>query len=76
MKRTKRCGECGTSNIRTTTVSAGGGYAPDLLPGAHSFWKSGQLEVYICCTCGHFQFFVPEAGLPKVLESKSFHPVT
>ncbi|HEV7765291.1 MAG TPA: hypothetical protein VGQ76_09835 [Thermoanaerobaculia bacterium] len=75
MKRTKRCGECGTSNIRTTTVSAGGGYAPDLLPGAHPWWKGAVLEVYVCCTCGHFQYFVPEAALQGVIESKKFRPL-
>ena len=75
MKRTKRCGECGTSNIRTTTVWSGGGHSPDLLPGAHPWWKAGQLEVYVCCTCGHFQYFVPEEILPRVVESKKFRLV-
>ena len=43
MKRSKKCSECGGSKIRTATVSAGGGYAPDLLPGAHPWWKGGKL---------------------------------
>ncbi len=72
MKRTKRCNECGRTNIRTTTVSAGGGYSPDLLPGAHKWWKSGVLEVFVCATCGHFQFFVPSDVLPSVIESPEF----
>lgn len=72
MKRTKRCGECQGVDIRTTVVSAGGGYAPDLLPGAHSWWRSGKLEVYVCATCGNFQFFVPSDLLPKVVESGNF----
>jgi hypothetical protein len=72
MKRTKRCGECGGTDIRMTTVSAGGGYAPDLLPGAHPWWKGGRLEVYVCCTCGSFQFFVPEEMLTEVAESEKF----
>jgi hypothetical protein len=72
MKLTKRCGECGGVNIRSTTVSAGGGYAPDLLPGAHPWWKSGTLEVFICATCGLFQLFVPTASLQSVVESPEF----
>jgi hypothetical protein len=72
MKHTKRCDECGGTNIRTTTVSTGGGYAPDLLPGAHPWWKSGKLEVFVCAACGHFQFFVPSDVLPSVIESPEF----
>ena len=74
MKVTKRCSECGASNIRVTEVSAGGGYAPDLLPGAHPWWKGGKLEVYICCNCGHFQYFVPAAALKEVQASDKFEP--
>ncbi len=74
MKHSGKCGECGSSDIRTTVVYAGGGHAPDLLPGTHPWWKSGQLEVYVCCTCGYFQYFVPESALPEVRESKKFAP--
>ena len=75
MKRSRKCSECGSSDIRMTTVFAGGGYAPDLLPGAHPWWKSAKLEIYVCCTCGYFQYFVPESGLAAVRESKKFEPV-
>jgi hypothetical protein len=72
VKKTGRCSECAGTDIRMTKVSAGGGYAPDLLPGAHPWWKSGRLEVYVCCSCGHFQYFVPEEALPEVRESEKF----
>jgi len=74
MKRTGKCRECGGSDIRMATVSSGGGYAPDLLPGAHPWWSSGRLEVYICCACGHFQYFVPEDQLSEVAKSSKFEP--
>jgi hypothetical protein len=74
LKLKKKCNECDGTNIRMTTVWAGGGYAPDLLPGTHPWWKSGKLEIYICETCGHFQFFVPAEILPDVLQSKEFKP--
>ncbi len=73
MKTKRKCGECGHSSIYTTTVSAGGGgSAPDLLPGAHPWWKGGKLEVYVCGACGHFQYFVPSDALRFVRESKKF----
>ena len=75
MKHNKRCGECGGTNIRTTTVPAGGGYSPDLLPGTHAWWTSGKLEIYICASCGLFQFFVPSDVLSQVTESKEFKPI-
>lgn len=73
MKKTKKCSECGGSKIRTTKVAAGGGYAPDLLPGSHPWWREAELEIYVCCTCGHFQYFVPTSALESVIESDSFH---
>ena len=76
MKRTKRCGECNGTDIRMTVVPAGGGHAPDLLPGAHPWWRSGKLEVYICATCGNFQYFVPADLLPEVVESEKFERLT
>ncbi|HJQ39982.1 MAG TPA: hypothetical protein VKB93_22795 [Thermoanaerobaculia bacterium] len=74
MKRSRKCPECGGSDIRMTTVWSGGGHSPDLLPGVHPWWKSGQLEVYVCCACGYFQYFVPERFLSKVRESGKFKP--
>ena len=75
MKRSKRCPECAGTNIRMTKVPAGGRHAPDLLPGAHPWWRRGTLEVYVCCTCGYFQYFVPEEALSKVVESSKFQVV-
>jgi hypothetical protein len=72
MKHTKRCSECGGTRIRMTTVPAGGGYAPDLLPGTHPWWRSGKLEIYICASCGRFQQFVPDDALQGVVASSEF----
>jgi hypothetical protein len=75
MKKTKRCNECGATDIRMTVVSSGGGHAPDLLPGAHPWWRSGKLEVYVCCACGYFQYFVPEESIPEIMQSEKFSPM-
>ena len=72
MKRTRQCSACGGTEIYTTEVSAGGGYAPDLLPGAHPWWRSGKLEIYVCTTCGLLQHYVPDGDLDEVRESKKF----
>jgi len=72
MKRTRQCPTCGGREIYTTEVSAGGGYAPDLLPGAHPWWRGEKLEIYVCTTCGHLQHYVPEGDLAEVRESKKF----
>jgi len=74
MKHTRRCSECGSTDIRTTTVWSGGGHSPDLLPGAHPWLLSGRIEIYICAVCGYFQYFVPPEYLAKVRESKKFTP--
>lgn len=72
MKRTRKCSECGGSEIYKAEISAGGGYAPDMLPGAHAWWRAGKLEAYVCGSCGHYQFFVSEEHLAKVKQSKGF----
>lgn len=72
MKRTKRCSECEGNEIYKTEISAGGGYAPDMLPGAHAWWSSGKLETYVCGTCGYYKFFVPEEFLAKLRQGEKF----
>jgi predicted nucleic-acid-binding Zn-ribbon protein len=72
MKRTRKCSECGATEIYKAEIGAGGGYAPDMLPDAHSWWRSGKLDVYVCGSCGYYQFFVPLEYLPKVKQSKKF----
>ena len=72
MIQKRQCGECGSTSIYTTLVSAGGGYAPDLLPGAHPWWRGGKLEVYVCTQCGLLQQFVPMDALDDVRESGKF----
>lgn len=72
MRKTKQCAECQSTTIYTTTISSGGGYSPDHLPGAHAWYTSGKLEIYICGKCGHLQYFVPAEFLPGVARSKKF----
>lgn len=72
MKKSRQCGECQSTTIYTTTISSGGGHAPDLLPGVHPWYKSGKIEVYICTRCGLTQLFAPQEVLSQVPKSKKF----
>lgn len=72
MKVTKKCSECGGGEIYRTVISAGGGHAPDMLPGAHPWWRGGKMEVYVCGKCGHYQFFVPQEHLENIKQLKKF----
>ncbi|MEA2339668.1 MAG: hypothetical protein QOE82_3675 [Thermoanaerobaculia bacterium] len=34
-----------------------------------------MLEVYVCCTCGHFQYFVPAEAIEELVASETFSDV-
>ena len=72
MKKSRRCPECDSSSIYTTTVGSGGGYSSDLLPGTHPWYKEGTMEIYICTKCGYFRYYVPENALSLVSKSAKF----
>ena len=61
MATSANCPECGKANLfRTTQVSAGGGHAPNYLPGLGTFFSSGKFDVVVCQDC----------GLPRVYATK------
>lgn len=71
MKKSRKCSECGGREIFWDKVDASGGYGPDLLPhvgNLFSLWKEKKFEVYVCGSCGYYQFFVADDGLPQVRE--------
>ena len=76
MKYSKRCSECNGEEIYSTVIDAGGGYAPDLLPGTHPWWRSGKIEVFVCGTCGLYQFFVPKESLDEIKQTEKFERYT
>ena len=72
MKLTRKCSECKGTEIYRAEVGSGGGYAPDMLPGTHAWWRSGKFEVYVCGACGHYQLFVPARALVEIKREKTF----
>ena len=73
MKQSKKCPECGRSNIYMGIVSAGS--QQEVLPGAIPWYKVAKLEVYVCTDCGFYQHFVPAELLAGVRESKKFKSI-
>lgn len=47
---------------RAEGISAGGGYAPNYLPGLGTLFKAAKFDVVVCRTCGLARWFAqPEA---------------
>jgi hypothetical protein len=61
------CANCGGRQLYVTNkpVSAGGGYAPDLLPGLHPWYRGGRLQLVLCADCGLLHAFAD----PRAVES-------
>lgn len=51
------CPACGSHELYMSTkpITAGGGYAPDLLPGLHPWYSSGRLHAVVCAACGLYR---------------------
>ena len=64
MRAVSACTNCGSKNqYRSKEVSAGGGHAPNYLPGLGSFWKVEKFTLVVCGDCGLTRFFArPEAA--------------
>ena len=64
------CPNCGTNNLyRSKLVSAGGGHAPNYLPGLGGFFSSGRFQLVLCRDCGLTRFFAGPEAREKLGES-------
>ena len=65
------CSNCGGGNLfrSTKAVSAGGGYAPNYLPGLGGFIGSEKFHVVLCGDCGLTRLFARRTAIDKVAQS-------
>jgi predicted nucleic-acid-binding Zn-ribbon protein len=76
MTHTSICPECRNSNLYASEgVSAGGGYAPNYLPGLGNFLSAAKFKVVVCKDCGLTRFFASQEVLGKLSESRKWHKV-
>ena len=67
------CPNCGGNHLyRSHEVSAGGGHAPDYLPGLGTFLRTEKFHLVLCQDCGLTRFFARQEALAKLVEGKKW----
>ena len=71
------CPSCDGGNLFETVkdVSAGGGYAPNYLPGLGGLFVAEKFSVVICADCGLTRLFATRRAREKVRESAKWKRV-
>ena len=70
MAEPSTCPECGKGNLfRSVPVSAGGGHAPNYLPGLGGFWGTAKFQLVVCRDCGLTRHYAAREALAKLTES-------
>jgi hypothetical protein len=67
--RISPCPNCGGNNLYTTSVVAGGGYAPYYLPGLGGFLRHARFDLVACADCGLIRFFAEPEATAKIAAS-------
>ena len=71
------CPHCGGRNLfESKPVSAGGGHAPDQLPGLGGFWATSRYTVVLCHDCGLMRLFAVPEALAKLPHSAKWKRVS
>ncbi len=67
------CPNCAATVLyRTESVSAGGGYAPNYLPGLGTLWKGAKFDVVVCRQCGLTRWFARAEARQRLEQSKKW----
>jgi predicted nucleic-acid-binding Zn-ribbon protein len=71
------CPNCGGRNLYKTRkpVSAGGGHAPNYLPGLGRLFVIEKFHVVLCRDCGLARWFARSEALQKLSESEKWERV-
>jgi predicted nucleic-acid-binding Zn-ribbon protein len=76
MQKTSTCPECGQANLYSSDeVSAGGGYAPNYLPGLGNLLLAAKFRMIVCRDCGLTRFFASKAALAKLPDSGKWRKI-
>jgi predicted nucleic-acid-binding Zn-ribbon protein len=70
------CPNCGgTNQYRSRPVSAGGGHAPNYLPGLGSFFRAERFHLVVCKDCGLTRFFARREATDKLTTTDKWERV-
>ena len=76
MEKLSPCPNCGSRVLyRSKEVFAGGGHAPNFLPGLGTFWAAERFHLVICKECGLTRFFARREATAKLPDSKEWKPI-
>jgi predicted nucleic-acid-binding Zn-ribbon protein len=69
MNKVSACPNCGGGDLfRSREISAGGGNAPNYLPGLGGFFGAEKFVVVVCRDCGLTRFFARRQAREKLRE--------
>lgn len=76
MSRIAPCPNCGSGNLyESRQVSAGGGQAPNYLPGLGGMFRSERFILVVCGDCGLTRFFARPEATSKLAASTKWQKV-
>ena len=71
--RISPCPNCdGRDLYRSREVSAGGGHAPNYLPGLGRWWRPARCRLVVCHDCGLTRFFASREATERLPASKKW----
>jgi predicted nucleic-acid-binding Zn-ribbon protein len=70
------CPNCDGKNLyRSRPISAGGGYAPNYLPGLGGFLRVEKFQLVTCRDCGLTRFFARREATEKLANASQWERV-
>lgn len=74
--RAAPCPNCRGSRLYASKdVSAGGGHAPNYLPGLGGAFSAEKFNLVICADCGLVRFFARDTARAKIAESSKWERI-
>jgi predicted nucleic-acid-binding Zn-ribbon protein len=70
------CPNCNGRNLyEGPNVSAGGGHAPNYLPGLGTWWQAETFQPVVCRDCGLTRFFASRKAREKLADAAKWKRV-